>query len=603
MEKKIISIIILILIIGMPLNIIADGIKSIVIVVDELHMDAVKNLATDNSNIGLINLKTRKEDSEESLYWSINLGRKVDQVNLENMEGLSLLGDVMKNEKLSYIGEGKEWIILSDSKGRVNYEKNHISYDFDWLVNNTNNALEKSNLLVIGYDFEDKLDRIDILKEYLNYYNANQIIILPKSVSNKEKHILNKFLVPIIYNNNNKRGGLLTSSSTNRLGIIALEDISVQLKNSHGFFNKIDIGSEFKTIDTNNPIEKINKIYENTINLLVIAYVFHGLTYLFQVILGLYILKFEQINKSIFLLYVFSSVSICMSILFGLIGFYKNNILIYLFTIILISYLISKIILNKKGESLENLIIYIYILISFGTLVYPEMIYNSYIGFNNLIYGARYYGLNNGIMGVLLASSILTYLILIKRSNNVNLNKLIGVIIFGLNMIISSTSFGSNTGGFITSIILFVLMMDNIFFIKKGKLKKILIILFITILIFSINIYLDSKSINKSHAIEFFSRLKENGFKEFTYMASFKAKELLLLTIRLPFSIVLICQGIILKKLSPSFIRNNIVKNEVPIIIIVSLIGFIINDTGVIMIIYMINFYIIYIINSYIELK
>ena len=593
MIRKTISMIILILLIGVPLNVIGDDMKSIIIIVDELPMDTIEKLSMDSSSYGLINLKTRNDYTEENLYWSINLGKKVNQVDIDKVEDHLFIGEVLKDEKLAHMGIGREGIILSNGKRKLDYEKNCILYDFEWLVENTNDLLGKSNLLVIGYEFENQLKRIDILKKYLKYYNSNQIIVLPKSISNQNSNLLNEFLVPIIYVKNGNKG-LLTSLSTKRLGFISLEDISTQLKNSYGYFNKLDIGNSFNTIQKDDPIVKINRIYKNTMNLLIIAYIFHGLTYIIQIILGLWLLRFNNINKKIFIIFILPTIFLLMSILLSLIGIHKSNIILYLLLITLFSLLILKMIANKGYYYGENLIIFTYVLIVFATLFYPEMIYNSYIGFNNLIYGARYYGLNNGIMGVLLSTSFLSYLILTERYKNINQCKLIGIIIFGLNMVVLSTEFGSNTGGFITSIILFILMINNIISSDNPSFHKITISIILFLLIFSLNIYLDNKSFSKSHAVEFIYRLKENGFNEFKYIAFFKAKELFSLTIKFPFSLVLIFQGIVIKKLSKIFMTNNKIKKEIIIITITSLIGFFINDTGSIMLIYMINYYILY---------
>lgn len=596
MKKRIIGLIILTILILIPSTIFADGIKSIIIIVDEMSLSTAEELSINGSSIGFVNLKTRAQYSEENLYLSINMGRKLGKMDLKKEGNLEFLGDVLRKEKPSYIGMGNEGIILGDSEGRISYEERSISYDIDWLLKNTDLILEKSNILAIGYDFKGQLDRVDILRQYLEYYKDHQIIILPKTISEEDRHILNKSLVPIIHINNGN-SGLLTSSSTKRVGFIAMEDISVQLKNSYGYFKKTNIGNNFQTITRKEPIKESNKIYITTMNLLIISYIFHGLTYITQVLLGIWLLKPRRENGWIYFLYIFSVTGVCISLILGLFELHRN-IYIYLLVSTLTSYIFAKKVINKKDNLVEGLIILTYGLIVYGVLFYPKMIYNSYIGFNNLVYGARYYGLNNGIMGVLLASSTLSFFSLTKTMNNIYLKKIIGFFIFGLNMIVLSTNFGANTGGFITSVILFVLMMYMLLFSQKHSLKKVIMFLLIGIALFILNMIVDNNSGNKSHAIEFFYRLKENGFREFFYMASFKARELLILTLTPPFSIVLICQGIILKKLSKYFKENEKIKKEAMIIIITSLIGFIINDTGMIMLIYMINYFILYVISN-----
>lgn len=226
------------------------------------------------------------------------------------------------------------------------------------------------------------------------------------------------------------------------------------------------------------------------------------------------------------------------------------------------------------------------------------MIYNSYIGFNNLVYGARYYGMNNGIMGILLVTSILSFFSITESINNVFMKRLIGLSIFIINMLVLSTYFGANTGGFITSIILFGIMVCILFFSGKNNFRKLILFFLIGISIFALNIMIDNITGENTHALGFFYRLKENGIYELVSMASFKAKELFKLTILPPFSIVLIFQIIILKNIKKTIINNEILKKEAMIIIITSLIGFILNDTGIITLIYMINYLILRIISD-----
>lgn len=593
MKKRIVSLMVLIFLISIPSMIKADGIKSIIIVVDEMSLDMASKLFEGRSSIGLMNLKTRGAYSEENLYLSINKGRKLGKNDLKN---IGFLGDSLKEEKTSYIGRGKEKIILWDKEESIDYEENSIMYDSDWLIENTENMLKKSNILAIGYDLEDKLERVHILNQYLEHYKGEQIIILPKAISKEDENLLNKSLVPIIYINN-KESGLLTSLSTKRNGFIALEDISVQLKNTYGYFNKVDIGNSFEIIEKKDPLKKINNLYKVTMNILIITYIFHGLLYLSQIVLGIYILRKKRINKWIGFLYLFSTISILTSLILGFFELHKN-IWIYLLISTLITYIVSMKAMNKENELINKIIIGTYGLIIFGIILYPKMIYNSYIGFNNIVYGARYYGLNNGIAGVLLATSIISFFTITRNMENRKKKRVIGIVMFGLNVIALSTSYGANTGGFITSIILFISMMYMILFFENHSIKKMILFLLTGVSLFILNMLIDNMSGDKSHAIEFFYRLKENGFREFIYMGSFKLRELIVLTLTPPFSIVLLFQGIILSYLRKHFMEYEEIKKEAIIIILTSLIGFLINDTGMIMLIYMLNYFILYIITN-----
>lgn len=591
MIKKIINFILVFIIILIPSKIFAEPIKSILILVDELKIETIENLELDKLSLGFINLKTRPPYSEEGLYLSANTGKKLTVKDLGKKSiNLEYLGDVLKKEKTSYIGNGKGALLISNKDRIVDYEENSIVYNLDWLRKVTDKFLDKSNILLLEYDIQEEKNNVEILKRYLTEYKDNQIIILPKKVAEKDKYLLNKYLVPIIYIDG-ENNGLLTSNSTKREGFIAIEDISVQLKNTYGYAKKVNIGKPFKFLEVENPIKEINKLYRINMNLLISAYLFHGITYLSIILLCISIMKSNKVNNKLYFFYSFISVNILISLVLGLFKL-NQSIVIYLILSMLISYIIKKLIIKKELNFVKTISSFTYICVVLGTMLYPNMIYNSYIGFNNLVYGARYYGLNNGIMGVLLATSILFFFSMTKDIKNINFKRVIGIIIFVVNMITLSTHFGANTGGFITSVSLFGFMIYIMFFSKKNGIKEILIFLLIGLFIFGINMFFDILREDNTHAISFFYRIKENGISEFISMASFKAKELMKLTLTPPFSLAIIAEIIIFKKLYKYIISNKSLKEKAIIVLLTSIIGFLINDTGVITFIYM-NYYLI----------
>ncbi len=589
MTKKILRLIVLIFILLLPRVVFGEDINSIIVVVDELSIKTIEELSLDKYSLGFVNLKTRSPYTEEGLYLSINTGRKLSlkEVGKKDIK-IDYLGDILIREKVSYIGQGKGSLLIGNKEGKVDYSQDLVSYDYNWLIENTNNFLDKSKVLVLEYDFQQDSSRIEILNRYLEHYKDNKIIVLPKAVAMEDKYLLNKYLAPVVYIHKDNNG-ILNSPSTKREGFVALEDISAQIKDTYGYTKKTDIGKPFKIIELEDPIDEFKDIYKKNINLLIIAYLFHGMTYSAQVLLGIWMLKFNKIDRWVYSIYAFVAVNICISLLLGIFEFHKN-IFVYLVVNLLISYLVTDFIIKRKWDIINFISILTYGLIVVGTCLYSKMIYNSYIGFNNLIYGARYYGLNNGIMGVLLATSILCFFDIIKCRENNSLRKIIGLFIFTINMVTLSTYFGANTGGFITSVVLFGIMVYSLFFSNKRIVKGLLLFLLIGVFIFGLNIMFDNFSGENTHALGFFYRLKENGLSELISLVSFKATELFKLTVLPPFSIVLIFQGIILKKLKKDIIDNKELKKEAMIILTTSLIGFILNDTGVITLIYMIHY-------------
>lgn len=591
MKRRIIGLLLIMIIFFVPNTIRASSNDSILILVDELSFDLIKDLALEKYSIGLVNYKTRPPYYKENLLLSINTGRKLSLKEFKNKNAkIEYLGDVLKKEKVSYIGGRTEKILVANSKGEVDYELDEINYDLYWLIENTDYLLKKSNILLVSYDFKGEDKRVDILKKYLENYSDRNIIILPEGVAKVDRNLLNKFLVPIIYING-KDSGILTSQSTRREGLITLEDISVHLKSIYGIDYKNTVGKPFEFIKAENPMERIRDIFTDTMNLLILATVFHGLIYFTQFIFSIRLLKYRKIDNWVYGLYSSMAASIPISIVLGVFNLQKN-ILLYLLICILLSYGTVKFFIIKKLDLIKALSFLIYGLISLGVLFYPKIIYNSFIGFNNLVYGARFYGLNNGIMGVFLISSILIYFSSIEGINRNGYKKILGLFIFTLNMLVLSARFGANTGGFITSIVLFGLMVYYIFSLGKNIINKYIILFLLVIGIFTVNMLFDYSNTSNSHAIEFLYRIKKNGLWEFMTIVSFKAKELFKLTIVPPFSIILASQVLILRKMKDYILENIKLKSKTFIVLITAIVGLLLNDTGPITFIYMMFFFI-----------
>lgn len=591
MIRKKIFLLILLILLFLPSTIWAEDKDTIIVLVDELPFDIIEELSFEKYSMGLVNYKTRPPYYKENLLLSLNTGRKLSLKEFYNKNArLEYLGDQLKDEKLSYIGNKTEKLLIANSKGEVDFEIDEIVYDVNWLISNTNDFLRKSNILLISYDFNEDASRISLFKNYLEYFNDKNIIILPEKVAEEDKILLNRFIVPILFINGTD-SGILTSQSTKREGFIALEDFSVHVKSIYGISNKSNVGKALELITVDNPLEKIKEIYTSSINLLILATIFHGLIYLSQFIVFIIILKNMKINYWIYLAYCTLMASIPISILLAFLDLH-NNIVIYIPASIILSYGLVKVLDKRKIDLIKYISLLTYTLIVLATLFYPKILYNSFIGFNNVFYGARFYGLNNGIMGVLLVSSILSYYSLVKGIKKEGLKKILGLI-FALNILVLSARFGANTGGFITSVILFGLILVQNYSFNKKSIIKLIIILFLVIGIFAINMLLDYNSASKSHAIEFLNRIMKNGLWEFMSMLVFKAKELFKLTVLPPFSIVLISQVLILRKMM-AFVKENLyLKNKLIIVSITAIVGMLLNDTGSITFIYIMFFFIL----------
>ncbi|WP_157752650.1 hypothetical protein [Schnuerera ultunensis] len=590
--------------------------KSILILVDELDLEVLEDI-TDGINFGtgLMNIKTRKPFGVESYYFSIAAGRKVG-IKPEYYKGLykdengtiiisgyedmvkdlskginniktNVLGEKLKDEGISYIGDNSSAIVAANNTGSINYGEIEIKYHKNWLINKTNLHLSKSNILVLSYNIDQTNYRVRLLKDYIQEYKDYNIFILPKKVSKRMEYIINSSLVPVIYING-KDNGMIKSSSTKREGFITIEDIYGELLSIYGEKDSSIIGNKINIVERQNNLNNIKDLFKKTINLILITYIFHGLVYFVQGYTAYYIYKNrkDKLDK-INLFNSFIVINIFIGLLMGASSLHIN-IALYLFINLLTSYIITIFMADRDVNTIKLFATLTYGLIILGIIFYPETIYNSYIGFNNLFYGARYYGFNNGIMGVLLVSSIISCYFVMELFKNEFLKNLICLIHVFTNMIVLSANYGANTGGFLTALALFLIIIYTNLLGKNWNIKNLALLILAGILIFGVNMYFDYLSNEKSHAINFFIRLKTHGISEFVDMFRIKARELIKLTLLPPFSIVLVAQAISLRTLLNGINEN--LKKQTYIILITGIIGFLLNDTGMITFIYMTHY-------------
>ncbi len=617
MMKKNVLIIILTLILFLFISNNSYGMdeKSIVVILDQLSLDDVEKILPDEKyGIGFINLKTRSPYSSESLYFSMAMGKKVGvgsdhykglykdmdgTINiagfkdmLEDLSGknhvkVDLLGSKLGDKGISYIGDSSSAILGANNDGKMKSGEIEIRYDGKWLIEKTKYHLSNSNILILSYDMEGSKERFNILEKYIKELEDANIIIVPTNVSRSMRYIINKSLVPIIYINGDSEG-MVQSLSTNREGFITLEDISVELLANNGGKSPLAIGNRIEIAQRQNNLFHARSIFKKTINMMIIVYIFHGIVCLLQIYSAYYIYKNKKDKfNNIDLYNNLIIINIFISLLMGISSLHIN-IALYLLINLLTTYIITMFIMDRAINPIGLFSTLTYIIIIFGIFFKPEILYNSYIGFNNLFYGFRYYGLNNGIMGVLLVSSIISYFFIRELIPNRFVDKVVCFCYFMMNIVVLSANYGANTGGFLTAIVLFLIMVYLYILDKSFNISGIFTLIFIGFLIFATNMYFDYFSNEKSHAINFLIRIKTLGLSEFVNMFKIKIEELIKLTIVPPFGIAIVSQIYSLKRLSE--MKNISFKMETNIILAIGIIAFILNDTGVIAFIYIIHY-------------
>lgn len=565
MKKRIVYILLFIILLSSTTVFSESLDRNLVIVIEELSFNDIEKLDINEYMVGLVNIKTRKPYNDKSYYLSLSQGKKTNRKE-KNIS----LADIAGKDNIAYISNKNKNIryMLGDHAKYIGKLEN---------INKLDKYSKYNSLLAVYLDNDEK----NMIKEIIKSNSFQNIYILSRNISSENNIYVNRFLLPIV-KIDNKNSGVLTSRSTRREGFVAIEDFLADFAESNGAYNEKNfIGKPFNSVDfKEDPLKVIDKIYKKNTNLLIVAYLCHGFFYLSVALmfLGQYYKSIRKKAKVIFLVAMNNIISSLVLSLFNL-----NNIYIYiilLFTMSLILYELS--IYNKK--LLNFYIIFLYVLLTFGNIFEKSIIYNSYIGFNNLFYGARFYGLNNGVAAVLLASNILTIDIIEKSMINKKVKTILIIFIPLLTSLNLSTKYGVNTGAFISSLVSLFTVYYYYLLDSKFSINFLVLSIIIALLLFTLNIYLDYKAGDGTHATLIISRTIDNGLGELYDMAKFKLKELIKLTIMPPFSIVIFFQILYIK--NNVFSYNKLIKT----LILVSLFGYIINDTGNILLIYMLSY-------------
>ncbi len=610
--------------------------KTIMIILDELDKQQIKKLASNKCAVGLINNRTAslyKSDEEESYFMTLACGRririsdglykgvrKLHNGKLQVIEYQEILNDLKQNfsyfsqEKIlgqclsenevsiGYIGEGSAALIAANNKGIINYGENHIIYKEQWLSKQTEKIMKDADLLIVSYNLRGKENRVDILNNYINEFSEVNFIVISLYMNAGLSININSGLSPVIYKTPHQSEGLLTTNTTKRIGIITNLDILPQLASMYGLDNTHYIGNIFEIQSNPYPTKAIEKDFIKYQNLNIIRYILYSIVIaaeLFVIISWLIskkknICRYQVIMNSIIM-------SIFLSFIMSIFIFYRS-IIAYCFVLVIFSILLAvkipKKISNQKFNLIQLVSAATYILIIFGSFFNEDIVYDSYIGFNNLFAGGRFYGLNNGIMGVFLATSVIFCYTISRLTRNKKLGMILYLLVPSLNLIVLSGRYGANAGGYLTATVLFLLIVYYEIFEKRFNKLRMIPIIFLGVIILMVNFYVDIKGINGSHTGDFIIRVNEFGFAELINMIEAKIKQLIFMLLMSPWGIIIISQSFLIirlyKKIFLKITENDDIHifKEINIIFIVSLVGLLLNDTGVIAFTYM-NTYVI----------
>ncbi|MTI68658.1 MAG: hypothetical protein FH751_00185 [Firmicutes bacterium] len=624
MKLKII-IIIFIIILFSPLKVSAENEKILIVVLDSLDFKLIKDINEDYA-LGIMNVNTNnylKKFNDESFFMSMATGKKVnitrglfkgikkegnqliikgylDIINelkekYRNFSKEILLSEFLnkKNIKIGYLGNDSTSLLVNNSEGIIKYGEN-FTYEIFELQRKINSFFKKVDVLVISYN---KGEKAKLLNNVLMNNHDKRVIIFPRNINGDINVKMNKTLVPIITND----VGILTSNTTKREGIVTNLDIFPTIINSYNEKSQNLIGNPIRTINGKNILFKVNNNFNSYLNLNIIKYLLHGFIIFLQLVVYLSKNKKAKIN-------IYNYIIVIITLTFILSPFnVEKNIYIYFLILFILTIIVSRILKDKYIINYLSLITNIFIVGSI--FLNKNYIYNSFIGYNNIASGGRFYGFNNEIMGILLATSCVCYLNFKKIIKNKGINLLFLLVYMGIIILTLSSRYGANVGGYLSAIVLFFIIIYFNFFYNKLDTKTIIVLLTFGGLIFLLNVYIDMISESKSHLGLLFTRINSFGFIELSEIFFRKIKQLFMMIIVPPWSIILVCQMYFIIK----FLKNKkliaILKKEyfntylkIIIIFSTSLIALLINDTGVISFMYM-NIYTLALIVNINEIK
>ncbi|WP_213818736.1 hypothetical protein [Garciella nitratireducens] len=607
--------------------------KTIVIVTDQLDFSTITNLQTDYKiSLGLMNTRTANvfDNSKESYFMTIAAGRRVELekglfkgIRVDNQKNLVIegydqiidqldknypdfskkmefLADCFKKNgiKVGYIGNDISSLMAADKNGKIYYGYPSIEYEKNWMIEKTKDTFKNADLLILSYNIHQDENRVELLEEYLNEFSEYCIMMFPSNVSGDVKDIRNTTLVPFLYYNPNKIPGILSSDSTQRQGLITNMDVFPELSDIYHIEVPTDIGHKINASGNweskENLVQKNKNLLEKTLNFIIIKYIFHGIV----VIVQLYIIydlckKRHTYYHRYYWLLNGIIISIFLSIFLASFRLGKS-ILLYVSMILFLTIGIVWLMERKKVPPAIFFPLATNILLLIAVFFQPDMIYHSFYGFTNIVSGGRFYGLNNESMGILLATSIITFFWIKSKINNKLIVIGAWILYFFIIILALSDSYASNFGGYLTSIVLFFMIFYILWNEKKNR-KSFFILVILGISIFIVNLLGELPNSPIGHAKGLFFRLHILGMYEFIDMIIKKVKQLLLTAISPPWSVVFAFQIYFLRDfiLNGKIMIEKIKKEkpdkvlEIMMIWISAILVFVLNDTGSVAFVYM----------------
>lgn len=443
---------------------------------------------------------------------------------------------------------------------RIYQNANNINYD---------DYLHYRNKILLDID--------SFLLQFLEGFNKQKDLLIILSPNQGDENISNSSkLSPVYMYGKNIPSGIIYSNTTKRKGVLSNLDIAPSILRFFNVDTKEFDGNPLEVIedkDNYSFVKGLSKRIDRISYIRKIVIKRFGYISLILLLLLLFLLKINFnisiINISINIIPIFTLTAITYPITY--LSFEKA---VYYMVIILILSMLS---LKVVKDSLLRLFFLQYGVIVFDLIMGSILIKNSILGYDPII-GARYFGIGNELAGIYIVSFLLVFI----SSFNEYKKIIMLTFIFSI-LILLSPNMGANMGSTIAiSVSMFY------YYIKELKVKEIIKILIAVTIIFLFILYFSD---TYSHLNKTFIHLINRGYTElFDIVIRKISMNLKLLGISiwsdiLYGSIVLISFILLVFKKEIKYILNfnkNILL-AIDTSLIASLIGFLFNDSGVVL--------------------
>ncbi len=515
--------------------------------------------------------------------------------------------------------------IPMDSKGLIDFgnvddiliEDEEYPYglktDYDKIMNEIKKLQNETSLFVIdtgdlfrlhttsSYISDDRffeqrnniLNDIDaFIGELINSVNKGESLIFIFSPNSGEEKIKGSRLSPLILWGSNIEESILSSATTKYTGIVSNLDIVPTIAEFFGIKTEKASGNKItweKKEDVFTYIKSINGRIDLTSKIRTKSLTAYGIISIIILLLSALLLVIKirvdfNINKIIKILILFLygiPLIYIISSLFNINSIYKFFLVISALSIIYL------FILNRyNGISTFYSLNFLYLII----ITLDILLDNAFSKFSVLSYdpiiGARYYGLGNEMVGLLLPVAMISINLIYQRLNNI---VTLGIMLLLTVVLVGHPQLGANVGGmisFLSASLLFILEAIE----KKFSLKSMAIIALTVAFFLGILGFIDLKfNPNPTHLGEALMKVRDEGL----YIANNIIIRKLAMNIKLVgnsfwtkvlFSNIIV-QGMLtfLYRNGYKYLINRKINKGYISIIFGSIIGFLVNDSGLVL--------------------